>query len=310
MRNTMQKWQSVIKMVVLNLDWFIAIVLSVIFSILGLIGWFPPNVIFATTLLVLSILSVSALRDRFTLEHREKAVSELVKISSTNLQSNQLLSDIVHTGLSRVFPHAVDFNWLPYIHKAKQVTVVSIKHLRFLWTGGYIEALEALLKRGGTVTLVMADPRSPALWLRFQEERTPFRSRAGDAEDLARFSIKLSEWRQHLIQEGLDTSRLSLKVFQNYPTQAFYKFDDSIFIYNYHYREAGYDAPMFLFTDPTTSVHEFLNRCIKSLITNSLPLEDVINDIQVKYDTRHFSDQHVLQSEIVADSKSTKKKNK
>jgi hypothetical protein len=305
----MHRWLAQFRKMGTNFDWITAVICSFVFSMLGILGVFLPQITFSATLFVLGILSVGAFRDRVTSEKRNEMVGELVANSAALLQSNQLLSDAVDTGISQVISKPADFTWLPYIQAATQVTVVSIKHLRFLWKGGYAEALEAVLERGGTVTLVMADPRSPALWLRFQEERTLLRSRTGEAEDLARASYNLYEWKQRLIQEGRDNSRFVIKVFQNYPTQAFYKFDDNIFTYTYPYRELGYDAPMFLFADPKTSVHQFLNQSIKSLITDSVPLEDVIDDIREKNKARYFSDERVLQSGIVAVNKG-KSKNK
>jgi hypothetical protein len=297
----MRNWRAVIKTIVANLDWFTAILLSLVFSILGIVGWFPPNVIFAATLLVLSILSISAIRDRFTLGEGKNAISELVK-------RHKLLTDASDTGISRVFSSSVNFDWSEYIQAANHVTIVSIKHHRFIWKGDKLrEALQEVLKRGGTVTLVMADPRSPRLWLRFQEERTPKRTRSGEAEDLARVSYNLYEWKQLLIDEGYDCSKFLLLLFQNYPTQAFYKFDDKIFSYTYLYRELGYDAPMFLFTDPEKQAYKFFNRCIQNVIKDAIPLEEVIDDIRDKSKDHYFSDEQVLQSEIVADIKSKSK---
>ena len=295
----MHKLLVLLKRIAINLDWFIAILLSFVFSILGIFGLFSTNVIFATTLLVLAILSASALRDRFTLEKRASEVSELVTIGSNMLQSNQLLSDGISTGISRVFPRAHYFNWIPYINEAKHVTIVSIKHAYFLW-GTYTEALEALLERGGTVTLVIGDPRSSRLWLRYQEERTDLYSSPGWDEDLAKISRRLYEWRQSMSHKGHEFSRLLIKVFHNYPTGAFFKFDDRIFTYHYYYLQQGYDAPMFLFSDPKTSIYQFLNQCIESLVSSSVLLGDVIDDIWEKYEDRYFSDENILQSEIIA----------
>jgi hypothetical protein len=145
------------------------------------------------------------------------------------------------------------------------------------------------------------------MWLRYMEEPTSLltSSRPGEVawvsglEDLAKGLYQLNNWKQRLLQEGRDVGKLSIRVASHYPAQALYKFDNAIYVHSFPYRQRGFYAPAFLFTDPKTSVHQFLCRCIQSSLDASTPLEDSIDDIWKKYCSKLFSDQQVLKSQIV-----------
>jgi len=244
-------------------------------------------------------------RDREASRRLEQVVSELQASNIAALYDDGLLSDRARTGIERVIPQFVNFNWLPDLEEATNVTIAKLK-LNFTENPSYYAALETILSKRGSVTLVMSDPRSPAMWLRYMEEphlsppSTPPTETtwARGLEDLAIVLYRLLIWRERLVQKGRDVSRLSLKVFPHYPTHAFYKFDDRLYVFHYPYLERGFHTPTLLFTDPTTPVYQFLDRCLHSVVNSSFPLEDEIDDIWQKYQAGSLSDERVSKSRV------------
>jgi len=165
--------------------------------------------------------------------------------------------------------------------------------------------------KGGSVTIAICDPRAPATWLRYKEEPNiiePGHFITGTGmvnalEDLAIIAYRLHQWMQRLRDNGLDTSKLSIKISPHYPTHAYYKFDDSIYVYHYPYMQRGFHAPVYLFTNPQLPVHRFLNQCINSVVSDAAPINDVIDDIWKRYQAGLLSDRQVSKSEIVISSR-------
>src|SRR6185503_15363235 len=172
----------------------------------------------------------------------------------------------------------------------------------------YYEAFERILSKGGSVTLVMADPRSPAMWLRYREEPNPLwpaPNPSADAtawlkglEELAGEAKRLDDWRIDLRRRGVNTAKLRIRVFPHYPSHAFYIFDDRIFLYTYPYGERGFHSPAYLYTNPNTPTHKFLLRCAADIVTASTPLDSVAGDIWRRYQSGDLTDQKVAASSL------------
>ena len=296
---------KLLKQVVADLDWVLVIIAAVIVSALQILGEISITMVTSTTLLVLGVLAFSALRDRYASRRLRNTVDQLRASNVTALYSEGLLSDRMRTGIERVIARTVDFDWLPEILNARNVTIAKLK-LNFTENTSYYRAFEGVLDKDGSVTIVMADPRSPAMWLRYMEEPSGASVETQSfetvwvkgLEELAAELSRLNAWRERLLQEGRDVKRLSIRVCAHYPTHAFYRFDNRLYVYHYPYLERGYEAPAFLFTNPNTDTHKFLSRCIASVVGSSLPLENEIDDIQQKYRDGLLSDERVRESRI------------
>jgi hypothetical protein len=311
----MQYIKALFLRILLDLDWIITIVLSVVVAILSLFQKVPNEVLATTTLMVLGMLGFGALRDRFVSKETKALLEELKASNIAALYSEGILADRAKTGIERVISQTVHFDWLSEIQGATNVAIVKLK-LNFTHDPEYYAAFVKILDKGGSVTIVLSDPRSPAMWLRYKEEPNPLWAPGISTqetawirglEELAEEAYRLSQWKSRLIKEGKDVSKLVIKVFPHYPTHAFYKFDNKIYVYHYPYLERGFHAPAFLFSNPATDTHRFLIRCINSIIDNSLPLETEIEDIWGRYQRGAFSDQEVAKAEILVSNRASRR---
>lgn len=293
--------------VLLDLDWIITIVLSVVIAILGMMQEVSTEVLVTTTLLVLGMLGFGALRDRLVSKETRTLLEELKASNIAALYSEGILSDRAKTGIERIIPQSVHFDWLSEIHSATNVTIAKLK-LNFTHDPAYYAAFEKVLEKSGSVTIVFSDPRSPAMWLRYKEEPNPLwtpdipsneTAWIRGLEELSEEAYRLAQWKSRLVKDGKDVSKLTIKVFPHYPTHAFYRFDNKIYVYHYPYLERGFHAPTFLFTNLATDTHRFLMRCINSIAENSLPLEAEVEDIWKRYQSGAFTDQEVAKAEII-----------
>ncbi len=293
--------------ILIDLDWIITIVLSVVIAILSLLQKVPYEVLATTTLLVLGMLGFGALRDRFVSKETKKLLEELKASNIAALYNEGILSDRAKTGIERVIPQTVHFDWLTEIQGATNVTIAKLK-LNFTHDPSYYAAFEKVLEKSGSVTIVLSDPRSPAMWLRYREEPNPLwtpdiptaeTAWIRGLEELSEEAYRLSQWKSRLTKDGKDVSKLVIRIFPHYPTHAFYRFDNKIYVYHYPYLERGFHAPTFLFSNSATDTHHFLARCINSIVNNSLPLDAEIEDIWRRYQSGGFSDQEVAKAEIL-----------
>ena len=157
------------------------------------------------------------------------------------------------------------------------------------------------------MTLVLADPRSPAMWLRYMEESKADATSNGKEEetawirgleDLAEESYRLFQWRVRLLKQGQDVSKLSIRVFPHYPTHAFYKFDGALYVHHYPFLRRGFHAPAFQFNNPETPTYKFLKGCLDEVVAASVPLENAYSDIWKQYKAGELSDQAVAGARI------------
>lgn len=298
----MKRIGLVIKWIVTNIDWLLAIGLSIVTFALGMLQQIGSNLIFSVTLLVLGLLSFSALRDRDTSQDLKREVAELKVKSSDLFQDQQLLLDQMSTGIRRVYSAAVGVDWLPPLSATRlHVTIISMR-LGFTDNPNFYTQFERILADGGSVTLVLSDPRAVAMWLRYKEEPDPAKNPDAWTDGLVNLASNarlLHAWQRRLKDQKVDTSRLRIRAFQHYPSQAYCQFDDSIYVYNFPYGQRGIHSPMFVFDRPGTASHTFLLRCIDSIVESSVDLEDVFDDIMRWREQGEFDDFKVRRTEIV-----------
>jgi hypothetical protein len=207
--------------------------------------------------------------------------------------------------VTRILSQTVNYNWIPEIKAARNVSIAKLK-LNFTEDPEYFLAFEDVLSSGGRVSIVLSDPRSPAMWLRYMEEpRHGSIDLAGETawvmglEELAAEIGRLNAWQSRVLGGAIRADQLYIGLFPHYPTHAFYKFDDRLFVFHYPYLARGFHAPAFLFEVPETQVHRFLTRCHNSVVRDSIALDDgVAADVAAQYRNGLLSDTLVDQSEI------------
>jgi hypothetical protein len=291
------------------LDWVGAAVLSVLVGVLAILGVAAVKTAVSATLFVLGVLSFSALRDRKVSRRLLQEVSDLRARSDAIFRSDELLLDRMRVGITRVFPHTVGFDWVSHVKDAHEVVIVGIR-LSFLDQPAYRRAFETLLRGGGSATLVLGDPRSPMMWLRYLDEPHPWDSRSGHElsevteglESLALALRSLHDWKEGLIHRGLDVTKLDLRVFNSYPTHAFFKFDQDLFAYHYPYLERGIYAPAFLFTDAEAEPYKILAQSLDAVLGSAMPLEAMVEDIMEWYRRGALSDRVVRTARLAVET--------
>jgi hypothetical protein len=258
----------------------------------------------AGILLVLSALLVSMVRSRV-------AVRQLRDVAATlpqrirELNSNQVLVDASVAGLSRVLPHSANYDWDSEVDRSDDVTIIRLR-LNLGERVGLLRALEGVLDRNGFVTLVISDPRCPAMWLRYMEEPKLDATGAGSEsawtrglEELALEVARLDTWTRGLITTGRNTDRLRIKLSARYPGQAFMRLDQRIYMYNYPYLQRGYHGPAFAFESNGSQVFNFLESCMNLIVGSADPLDrEAVSDIAGKYRLGLFSDRVVERSAV------------
>ena len=287
------------------LDWLVTIGLAATVSALGLQQNASAQTVSSATLLVLGAFAIASIRDRATARMLKKGIESLPASVQFALADSKLLDDSQKTGLSRIFPQTVNHNWIPAIGSARQVSIAKLK-LNFTEDPEYFFAFEEVLARGGSVSIVLSDPRSPAMWLRYLEEPRGKTDQVASEtawilglEELAVEISRLNNWRKRMLHEGVDAQQLYVGLFPHYPTHAFYRFDDDLYVFHYPYMARGFHAPAFLFNDPTTQTHSFLLRCNASVIDASIELNDeVAADVSARHGSGALSDLIVDKSEV------------
>ncbi|GAA1799737.1 hypothetical protein GCM10009682_21720 [Luedemannella flava] len=295
----------------LQLDWIITVALAVGVSILGLVDGVSTKTVLTTTLLVLGVFAVGWMRDRVAADQLRKDLKNLPQAVHNALTGNQLLNQARVIGLSAVYPNAIDKNWLPEIEAAREVRIVKLK-LNLTENPDYLQALCAVLRRGGKVTVVMGDPRAPAIWLRYKEEphglpgeRNTETAWINGLAELAVEVARLESWRQKLLLVAAHPNQVYIGLSTAYPTHAYYCFDSTTYVYHYAYMARGYYSPMFVF-DEHTAQHSLVAQGCAALIGDSITLSSkVAADIARKLAAGAFADARVNSSTITVTHKSS-----
>ncbi|MEU0944729.1 hypothetical protein ABZ379_18305 [Streptomyces canus] len=219
-----------------------------------------------------TLISVGTVRGLFEAIAREDLASTF-----------SILADQSETGIKRVVFPAQGFDWLTEIKATRSVTIFGLR-LSFAENQYYLAEFERILTQGGTVRLIMSDPRSPSMLMRYLEE--PHSHPWGTdpdgwnhgLENLSDLASKLWAWREFLRNEGKDVSRLSISLFPGYPAGAYYAFDGKFYTYSYPYKIRGHSGPLYLFS-PDSKVGKFYGRCLQSVVDASIPIEFAIEEI-------------------------------
>jgi hypothetical protein len=207
-----------------------------------------------------------------------------------------LLADAHETGLLAVRPTARQ--WIP--PAASQIFVAAGMRIRFVQDKEFLLQLESLLQGGGSVTLVMSDPRSTRVWDRYRDE--PRGHLDGDAlgvgnqmANLADLVRGLHEWRSLLdSQMKVDTHRLQIKISPLYPSAAYYLVDQSIHTYSYPYRFRGLESPVYSFS-ASGAVGVQLVKFLDRVVQDAVPLDDKeYADLKQRWEEGKLNDNVVL----------------
>lgn len=292
------------------MDWLIPLAISEVVAVLGLINDIPLKTTQAVTLAVLGLMSFNALRQQSSRKSLDRDIAYVKKRVEVVVTADELLADKSQTGISRVLDSAVDKDWIPEIRAARHVVMVKIKGGGFTNTPEYQKALTRVLDAGGSVTIVVCDPRSPSMQLRYREEPTPLSTSTPVAtsanllwvnglDELAADIHKMHVWLGNLIAAGHDTSRLRLLLFPGYPTHAFFRFDRKLFVYHYPYMSRGFHAPCMVFEDNSTAVYDYLCQCLQVVIDASSSLKDAADEIWELHQRGEFTDRQMERTRIV-----------
>ncbi|MEU0577731.1 hypothetical protein ABZ465_10590 [Streptomyces griseoincarnatus] len=209
-----------------------------------------------------------------------------------------ILGDQSTTGVKRIIFPVQGFDWLDEIRTSRNVTIYGLR-LSFAENRYYLAEFEHILDTGGTVNLIMSDPRSPSTLMRYLEEPhshpwgTDPHGWNNGLENLSDLASKLWAWQESLKARGKDMTRLSISLFPGFPTIAYYLFDEKIYTYGYPYGVRGHNGPLFVFSS-TSKVGQFYTQCLQSIISASTPLESSIAEILDITRSGGFSDAKCL----------------
>jgi hypothetical protein len=239
------------------------------------------------------LISVGTVRGLFEAIAREDLASTFT-----------ILGDQSETGIKRVILPVQGFDWLAEIRATRSVTIFGLR-LNFAENQYYLAEFERMLAQGGSVKLIMSDPRSPSMFMRYLEE--PHSHPWGTdpdgwnhgLENLSDLASKLWAWRELLQNEGKDVSRLSISLFPGYPAAAYYVFDGKFYTYSYPYKTRGHSGPLYLFSS-NSKVGKFYSQCLQSVINASVPLESAIEEILDISRRGGFSDSNCLSRQPMA----------
>lgn len=154
-----------------------------------------------------------------------------------------LFADAQRAGLQSVCLTADE--WVPPPPRA--VFAAAGMRIRYMQVSDFREQLTSVLRTGGEVTMVMSDPRSKRVWARYRDEPARFGKR-NQMMELAALLGTVHEWCELIAKEGLDTTKFTVKISEEYPLAAYYRVDESIWTYNYPYKFRGLDSPVYQFS--------------------------------------------------------------
>jgi hypothetical protein len=304
--------QFLLRTVVPNIDWAIAVVVAVVVAVLGLLGGVQPAVLSSATLFVLGVIAVGAIQDRMNARELRVRIDAIPAAISARTEESTVVQDARRTGLARLLDQVVDYNWLDEIENARTIEIFKIR-CNFIENPRYVEAFEEVIARGGSITLVLSDPRAMAMWLRYTEEPKLAGRGAVDDEPLAETAwvngleelavhvARLHAWRSRLVRSGIRLDQLRIGLFPNYPTMAYLRFDDRLFVYSYPYLARGFHTPAMLFDSAQGSAHLSLLRCQQRVVRDRIEIDDdVAGDIANRLRAGTFSDRVVRRSELRA----------
>lgn len=290
-----------VRKVIQQLEWVITVAISVVVSILGLLAIAPEDIVLSATLLILATFAVGAIRDRSATHELQQIVKNLPLQIVDTFAAESPTRELQVMGLDQVLLSTIHFNWIDEIRRSREVTIAKLK-LNFTEDPDYFAAFESVLNNGGKVRLILSDPRSPALWLRHMEEphttqnsETAWTTGPGA---LAAEVAHLNAWRSRL-SDFIFNGNLYIGLAQNYPTQAFYCFDDKVYSFSYPYMVRGFHAPAFIFKGPNSPLAQFMRDCCELVVADSVELTDgIANDVIQKYNSGRLSASTVDRSEL------------
>ncbi|MFI7455340.1 hypothetical protein ACIBQX_48300 [Nonomuraea sp. NPDC049714] len=280
-----------------NYDWASTAFLVVFVAIIKIFGWASDDVVTAAVLLALGGILVVLARNRSIVEGlgvalaslREATTSLSARVDKAN--NSQIIAEAANVGLERILPHTSNYDWGAEIGSSTEVVILRIR-LELDECLHLLEDFNKVLARPGKITIVIHDPRAPAMQLQYREEVGERAGWAGRIKDLANEVVMLHDWERGLMEE--QRKRLTIKLAQHYPVQAYIKADERIYTYSYSYRHRGFRGPAFQFGDTSTKPYQFLDSCMRTIVDSAVLLTDYeVEDIIRKDSDGAFEDQFI-----------------
>jgi hypothetical protein len=236
------------------------------------------------------LIGVTLIDLLLNLVHREKLREDVT-------QMFKIVEDTETTGIRRIFFPARD--WTLKVKGCRKVIITGLR-VRFVNEPGFIEHCDEILDHDGEVTLVMADPRSDAMRLRYREEPLPHpwgQDPQGETNALVGLANLLSiayNWHQRREKEKRNVSKFVLKVASNYPSHAYYLLDDELYVYHYPFKARGFDGPLFQFASNSKG-GDYLRACLERVVLEATTLSPAIyKDIDDKRKSGQLNDDQVF----------------
>jgi hypothetical protein len=183
-------------------------------------------------------------------------LSKQLRDSALNLDS----SIIQPYGASScwVFPRSEDLRTITSLekslHSCKEAWFYSIG-LNFFWNAGYLQVLEDRISEGEMrAQICMANFNSQVIVNRLEEEPEHPIGIPG-TEYLVKRLLRLES-------RINDRSRLSLNLFDHYPTYAMLVFDDEIYVYPYGFKALGNFSPTFYWKGKDPAIQFFKDQFV------------------------------------------------
>jgi hypothetical protein len=244
------------------------------------------------------LIGVTLIELLLSLVEREKLSKDIERLREDVKENFAIVQDAATTGVRRISFPARD--WTPKLTGHRKVVIAALR-IRFVKEPrDFMEDCNKILDTGGEVTLVMADPRSNAVQLRYLEEplMSPYgQATQGEPEALRNLAALLGiayRWKEDRERKNGDVSKFKLKVAANYPSHAYYLLDDELYVYHYPFRARGFEGPLFQF-EVTSEVGQFLCSCLDQVVHEAVPLDTpTYQDINASLEGGRLNDDVVL----------------
>lgn len=171
-------------------------------------------------------------------------------------------------GVDELIPSSQDIDVPRLLRESKNVRILSLAGTKLARLGDG-EILAALQDRGRRVTLLLADPRSPAIITRYEDDEPPTYETGLDGLD--RRLRQLHSLRSEI--PNRTKARFEIRIYRCYPTCSILQFDEEIYSITYGYKLRGSDCPKIRACDIRGKYAEFLKKQFEHVYNDSITLE-------------------------------------
>ena len=229
-----------------NLDLYATIIISIIVSFLGLLGYAPQNLVSSLNLTCLGILLAFSIKgDRniaktWEMQRLSKNLERIEQLNADFLRKSALSESIINSGLEEIHYQSRNINWDSFFKDVKEID------LFFLYARSWRSVHENLLyrfvrKSGNRMRVFLPDPSNEVilkeLSTRFPREPDAFKFLINEAimyfENLA-FEAE---------QNG---AAVEIWIISATPMYAFYRFDEKVVLSLNSYKVTKGNVPHFV----------------------------------------------------------------